>query len=335
MLDDGHDDREDWTAFPFNIEAADAYHRDDDRTAAEDSGQPLQLVELADWLRAAGLTVFEYPGWETAARVSGGFTGNRPWCVMWHHTASRTTVANDVYYICRGSEFAPIANLYAARSGDLWVCAAGATNTNGKGGPLRFSRGLVPADCMNTYAVSIEIANDGLGEHYPQIQIDAVFAASLTLTRHLGLRPDDVAGHFDYSPGRKIDPARAEAVEGPWQPRPCTSSGTWLLADYRSELNRRAASPPPNHKEIDVLILDHNPPGSPDWTALTFTGTHLAHLNNGDLREKMIAAGVPSIPVVDVELPGLITSAATTNECPPAIARNPEWKRLWDEQRAA
>jgi N-acetylmuramoyl-L-alanine amidase len=92
---------------------------------------------------------------------------------------------------------------------------------------------------MNTYAVGIEIANNGIGERYPQAQVDAAFAASTTLVARLGLDPGDVCEHYDYAPTRKIDPATAAAIDGPWQPRSATSSGTWLLADLIVEHQRR------------------------------------------------------------------------------------------------
>jgi hypothetical protein len=204
------------------------------------------LTDLADVLRAAGLTVVEYAGWTTRARSSGGYADGRPWAFLWHHTASQTTPANDASYMCNGSPDRPIANLLIPRDGSVWVLAAGATNTNGKGGPLAMSRGTVPADCMNEYAVSAELANAGTGvEPYPVAQIDAAFAASVAVCQWLGLDPGDVANHQTWAPTRKIDPAPADAVEGPWRPRSSTSSGTWHQDDVRAECRRRAANQPP------------------------------------------------------------------------------------------
>ena len=200
---------------------------------------------MADVLRAAGLVVIEVDGWGNRARSSGGFDGDRPWCVMFHHTASDTTPENDVSYIVYGSPDAPISNLYLARDGMVWVCAAGATNTNGKGNAQIMSRGVVPVDQMNTHAVGIEAANDGVGQPWPQVQVDAYFKLSNALTAWLGLLPDDVQSHAGYSPGRKIDPARADAVQGPWQPAASNTSGTWATDDIREELWLRSADSPP------------------------------------------------------------------------------------------
>lgn len=226
------------------------------------------LTDLANWCRAAGLATIEVDGWQHRARSSGGFDGDRPWCVMWHHTASSTDPTNDVNYICYGSPDAPISNLLLDRSGMVWVCAGGATNTNGKGGPVAVSRGTVPKDSMNTHAVSIEAANDGVGEYWPQPQIDAYFALSLMLTDRLGLEPSDICEHQVYAPDRKIDPAVADAVLGHWHPRRATSSGTWLQSDVIDELWRRAGSPAPGPlpppgpplEDDDMLVvaLDEN-----------------------------------------------------------------------------
>lgn len=204
------------------------------------------LTWLADELRAAGLTVVEYQGWKTRARSSGGFTGNRPWCVMWHHTASPPSWdgQRDASYIAEGDSVSPIANIYIDRQGTVWVLAAGATNTNGKGQSMRFSRGTVPADQMNTHAVGMEMGNTGVGEAWPVAQTNAAFTASNAINARLGNQPTDVATHNAYAPTRKIDPATANAVQGPWRPRPSTSSGTWHLEDVRAECARRAATQP-------------------------------------------------------------------------------------------
>jgi hypothetical protein len=206
----------------------------------------LYLTEMADWFRAAGLDVVEYDGWKTRSRSSGGYESGRPWGVMWHHTASSTSPENDANYMCHGSSDRPIANLLVARDGAIWVLGAGATNTNGKGSGVVWSRGRVPDDSMNTYAVGMEIANSGVGEAYPQAQIDSAFAASVAIVQHLGLAATDVAEHYTWARTRKIDPATASAVQGPWQPASCTSSGTWELNDLIAEhANRCGAGPSP------------------------------------------------------------------------------------------
>lgn len=212
------------------------------------------LTDLAHVVRAAGLSVVETAGWETRARGSGGYDGDRPWCVVWHHTASSTTPENDVNYIIHGCPDAPVANLYLARDGTVYVCAAGACNHAGKGGPASFMRGTVPTDQMNTHAIGVEAANAGTGERWPAEQIDAYFALSLALSAAYGFDVGDVITHGGpdgWAPDRKIDPATAAAVEGEWRPEAVTSAGTWSLLDIRAELELRAQ----HATEDDMLYL--------------------------------------------------------------------------------
>lgn len=250
------------------------------------------LTDLAQWCRDAGLVTVEVDGWQHRARSSGGFDGDRPWGVMWHHTASATSPENDVNYMCYGSPDAPLANLLLARDGSVWVMAAGATNTNGKGGPWTFTRGTVPQDSMNTHAVSIEAANNGVGEWWPQVQIDAYFALSLALTSRLDLQPTDICEHALYAPSRKIDPAVADAVQGPWQPHRATSSGTWLQDDVIDELWQRAGGPTPDPlpppstpvegDDVLVVALDNN--GS-CWIG---NGVKRVYISDGDVFDRYV-----------------------------------------------
>lgn len=217
------------------------------------------LTELVDVLQDAGVNVIAVDGWETRARSSGGFDGNRPWAIMWHHTASQSPPENDVGYICYGSPDAPLANLLLDRTGSVWVCAAGGTNTNGKGGPITVSRGVVPVDSMNTHAIGIEAANTGTGEAWPVAQIDSYFAIANALAAAYGLDPGrDNVSHAGWSPGRKIDPAVASAVQGPWRPASSTSAGTWALEDIQHEATRRASTTPPPSSEDDMYIATLN-----------------------------------------------------------------------------
>lgn len=236
-------------------EPDDTYDADDDVPRPTPTSSGRYLVELAEVARDAGLDVIEVDGWENRARSSGGYADTRPWAVMWHHTASQTSPENDVNYIVDGCPDAPVANLYLARDGIVWVCAGGATNTNGKGGPYTVSRGTVPLDRMNEYAVSVEMANSGLGEPWPQVQIDAAFTLSLALTDWLGLQPTDALGHVHWTPGRKIDPATADAVQGPWRPSSINTSGSWSLEDLHAELLRRHNPPQPEPKDDDNMYL--------------------------------------------------------------------------------
>jgi len=216
------------------------------------------LTDMADVLRAAGCEVVEHLGWEKRARSSGGYEPGRPWAIFWHHTASRpgTSSASNVAYIITGSPVAPVANLYLHTDGVYHVCAAGATNTNGKGNAMPVSKGTIPSDQANTYAVSIEAGNDGVGEPWREEMIDAYFRGSNALAAAYGLKPSDIVSHSAYT-SRKIDPATARAVIGAWSPRSINTAGSWSLDDMRAEATRRASAPtpPPTGDDVQVRLL--------------------------------------------------------------------------------
>jgi hypothetical protein len=211
----------------------------------------IYYTDLTDVLRGAGLTVRENAttnGWQSRARSSGGFAA-APLGVFWHHTASSTSPESDLAYMINGSSDAPVGNMLIDRDGACWPIAAGASNCAGKGGPATFSRGTAPVDAGNSTCWQIEAANNGVGEPWPQAQIDAFFAASNALNARFGNLPTDVITHAlgagDGWTDRKIDPATAPAVQGPWRPSSVTSSGTWSLADIRADCDWRATPQPP------------------------------------------------------------------------------------------
>lgn len=228
--------------------------------------------DLASILSDAGCKVGENSinaGWQTRARSSGGFP-SPPLAVWWHHTASKTSVEGDLQWQCHSCPDKPVGNMLLDRTGTFWPVAAGASNCAGKGGPAPFSRGTVPLDSGNTRGFQIECANNGLGEPYPQAQIDAYFRGSNALNAFVANQPTDVITHYVWAPSRKIDPATNTAVEGPWRPRAVTSSGTWNLDDIRAECVRRAnAGPTPTpepepepEEEEDMMMIARRPDGS-------------------------------------------------------------------------
>lgn len=184
------------------------------------------LTELADVIRAAGLTVIECDGWQTRARSSGGYSSGRPTHVMIHHTASGPSSDGwpDVNYMLSASNpNEPTANLYLNRSGWVWVMAAGATNTNGSGGPID----NVPADSMNTYAIGIEAGNDGVGEPWPLIQQECYAVLVAALQAAYGIPLGHCRSHREWT-SRKIDPAG----ESRW----ASGSSTWNEDGFRGDL---------------------------------------------------------------------------------------------------
>jgi len=202
-------------------------------------------------------------GWERRSRSSGGFSAP-PLGVCWHHTASAASVNSDLSYMINGSPDRPIGNMLLARDGVVWPIAAGAANTQGKGGPTAFSRGTVPLDQGNTTMWGIEAQNNGVGQAWPVEQIDAYFRCNEALAVLFGNQVTDLISHQGYAPTRKIDPATNTAVQGPWVPHSVTSSGTWDYRDIRSEATRRAGTTPPQPQpepeedEYDMAFIIQN-----------------------------------------------------------------------------
>lgn len=234
----------------------------------------LYFTDIDQVLRAAGLTVRDdgpNAGWQTRARSSGGFP-DVPLAVFFHHTASDTSIGNDLSWQCDGCDDAPVGNMTIDRDGVVWPVAAGASNCAGKGGPASFSRGTIPLDSGNTRGWNVEVCNDGVGQRWPIAQVNSYLVAAVTLSAYFGNQPSDVITHAlgsgDGWTDRKIDPATADAVEGPWQPTACNSSGTWLLADIRAECLARAGAYPPTNGDDDVTDDDINRIAEAVWARL-------------------------------------------------------------------
>ena len=249
----------------------------------------IYLTWLVDVLREAGLNVQENQitaGWQNRARSSGGFP-ETPLGIQWHHTASSTAPENDLSWQINGCDDAPVGNLLLDRTGTYWPVAAGAANTAGKGGPLTLSRGIVPLDSGNTRTVAIEVANSGVGEAWPEVQVNAYFAGSNAINARLGNLPTDVFTHAlgagDGWTDRKIDPATCN-VEGPWVPRAVNSSGTWSLADIRAECLARAGQspspiPPPSDGDNEMASVIKGDGSDTYWA---WNGVKLSGIPNLD-----------------------------------------------------
>ena len=209
------------------------------------------LDSLATVCRAAGLVVHEVDGWPRRARGSGGYDSGRPTTVMVHHTASNpgSDPDGDVAYITSGSENAPIANLYLSRSGEVWVIAGGATNTNGSGSAPW--PGGCPDDQMNTHAIGIEAANNGVGEPWPHAQQTAYVALCGALCAAYDIGADLVRAHHEWAPGRKIDPAGQSMY--------ASGSSSWQMPPFRddvaAELHPQPTPPPTPEEDDDMAFI--------------------------------------------------------------------------------
>ena len=211
--------------------------------------------DLPAILTAAGIRWRTWPGWETRSRSSGGYTDIR--AIGTHHTASNTTPDNDCRYMWEGSPDRPVGAVLLDRTGLVTIGAAGATNTQGKGGPRNCSRGTIPLDQGNLYTFSIEAANAGTGEPWPQVQQDTYVALCAALVNAWGLTAGDVMPHGPVSQDgwtdRKIDPAG--------QSRWAQGGASWNSDLFRSDVfHALIPTPPPEPPPTPLPDL----PGSPD-----------------------------------------------------------------------
>src|SRR5262245_45729294 len=122
------------------------------------------LPDLPEWIASAGIAVTTYPGWETRSRSSGGYDGI--YAIGYHHDAGNPSQSPQSAWdwAWKNASDRPIGAMYLDRTCRVCVGAAGATNTMGKGGPIKCSRGTVPQDKGNQYMVAIEVGNSGTGE---------------------------------------------------------------------------------------------------------------------------------------------------------------------------
>jgi len=153
----------------------------------------MRLPWLADVLRNAGLEVKESAGWQGRGRELIEVNG-----VVAHHTATGPNV-NDgsvVALLIKGRPdlAGPLCQLGLRRDGTFDVIADGKGNHNGYGE-------------WGNQCVGIEAYNDGVGEPWPSVQIDAYQRGCAAILAHLGLPVSRLKGHKETDPGRKIDPA--------------------------------------------------------------------------------------------------------------------------------
>lgn len=162
-----------------------------------------RLTWLASVLRDAGLKTIEKPGWQT--RGHGDMKGVRG--ILCHHTAeaidANTDPVSDLLMRGRPDLEGPLAQLGLGQDGTYYIIAAGKAYHAGTGAwkPM----GLL--DNGNSWLIGIEAENNGLGEKWPDVQMDAYARGAAALAKHAGLKVDAIIGHKEYAPKRKTDPS--------------------------------------------------------------------------------------------------------------------------------
>lgn len=155
---------------------------------------------LPDVFRQAGLRVELMRGWETR----GNATFN-PFWLMEHHTASNKNAGNapslNVVINGRPDLPGPLCNYLTGRDGTIYVVAAGRANHAGIGSYPDGTTG-------NSRSFGNEAENDGVGEPWPAVQMNAINRAAYAICKKMGWSADNVVGHKEYAlpRGRKVDP---------------------------------------------------------------------------------------------------------------------------------
>lgn len=275
------------------------------------------LGSLPDVLRNAGLNVATYPGWEHRSRSTGGYDALLG--IQVHHTASSgTSPANDMAYMWQNASARPIGAIYLEPSGKITVGAAGATNTSGYGGPLATSRGVIPKDAANRYVISIEAANRGDGQLWPNAQLDAYVRMCAALSKaYFGgqlTSPGDVHSHFEWSPGRKADPSGNS-----WY---ATGNRLWNMTQFRNDVSTLllppapTPTPPTNPQEnTDMIKIDLNP-DTQQWVSMVMGPTTITHTVDGYHAGVLAKAGIPEVTVTERDMEGILRSLRATNDSP-------------------
>lgn len=158
---------------------------------------------LPTLLRAAGLTVVELPGWQTAGRPAS--TGNfNPVGVLWHHTGGAQDGLGYVKALLvpgRSDLPGPLCHLSIGRNGTVYVVAAGRTNHAG----VAKASGSVAAGDGNALYIGIEVQNTGT-EGWKPAQYNAMVATGAVLKELLGTSVQTQRGHKETSVTGKWDP---------------------------------------------------------------------------------------------------------------------------------
>jgi len=160
---------------------------------------------LPQVLRAADVPVIRYPGCEFR-----GSSSLSPAWQIFHHTASSASGGNTPSArICangRPDLAGPLCQVLWARNGTAVIIATGRANHAGEG---RYPDG-VRND--NGHSIGHECENNGLGEPWPQRQLENIQRGMAAIAKHngwpmTGTWAGRVQGHREYAPTRKIDPA--------------------------------------------------------------------------------------------------------------------------------
>lgn len=288
----------------------------------------LWVPDADDWMRAADIVVREYSPsnpafWLSNSRGSGGF--DDIFGTVVHHDAipAGFNEPRRVEMEAEDHIYAPVGNGHVRYDGSFDLVAAGAANTQGKGGPYRCSRGTVPLDQGNRFMWATEASNNGVGEVWTPQQVElyprihAAFLHGLATKgaydaynrryRQIVLNPlSDVIAHLEWT-SRKIDPAGPPGPDDGyanmadrymrWFMDRFRASVAWHLADIAGAPN---PVPPPSGGVMEVKVgtlvlpvgdgnrMYDSRPNQPAWHA---PGVAKTKLRAGEVRKVPVVFG--------------------------------------------
>lgn len=168
---------------------------------------------IVDVLTAAGLVVEAQAGWATAGRPNFAPVG-----IMLHHTAGpKAGDAPSLSLVKNGRPdlSGPLCHILLARSGKAHVIAAGRCNHAGDGAQqvlelVKQDKPVVgnavtnrykdvPGLNGNGYFYGIEVENSGVGEAYPDVQIEALGKICAAICSWKGWSANRVVHHRQWT----------------------------------------------------------------------------------------------------------------------------------------
>ncbi len=158
------------------------------------------LTWMPDVIRAAGLRVQEAPGWQARGHGDMGTVLG----VLGHHTGGLATGNYPSLAVVRDGRAdlpGPLCNLGLGRDATVFVVAAGCAWHAGAG-----SLPWCPKDAGNQHLIGIEAESTGGGD-WTAAQLDGYPRLVAAVLAHQRLGADRYAGHLEYAPTRKVDPA--------------------------------------------------------------------------------------------------------------------------------
>lgn len=230
-----------------------------------------RLLWIPKILRAADLSVICLDGWETRGRADIVANG-----IVCHHTATSRSWSNarvaNLLRDGRSDLSGPLSQLGLQRDGIYVMVAAGRANHNGYG-------------TWGNDSIGIEAYNDGRGEQWNRVQMDAYARGCAALCAHLNYGVTRVKGHKETDPGRKIDP-------------------TFDMHEFRMSVERHLNPHAPTPLgDTDMIVYHYTgtadlPAGKSRWIAVSGGATCPI---SGSFGAAHKAAGVPVVPCEDLD----------------------------------